>query len=653
MRARWISAAIFAIVALLALPVGAQQADAPEVVLVDVNLARYDEDGQVTITTEFRNIGELDLDQVVVSQDGVVLDDVEVLSVEESSVRVGVVLVIDVSGSMDGAPLEAAKAAAIQFVNQKREQDSIALVTFASEVELLVPFTDNARAVTARIADLTAEGGTNFFDAIVRSAELYDADPDLQPHIIALTDGADDGSRSSVDEAIAAVTDNEVRVFGIALESEDFQGDTIRQITEASRGLYLATADPEQLDSLYADIRRELNNKVVLRFNATQSAPTDVSFAVQYENLRSSEIVEVPGFVTNGDPVAGGTTNSAGEFVLTPPQPYVVTGDLPAPAGVLRWMGIIGTAIATLGVVWILFCPKEEDTQEKLRRRMASFERAPDAQERAGIFQTGFLRSLSDRAESLVQRRGLLYTVNAALEQANIALRPGEAIALSLVLSVLLGGLVGALSANVYIGVLVAAISLALVFVVLTILGRSEKRKFENQLPDTLTLLATSLRAGYSLLQAIEAVASEAPMPTAREFGRSITEIRLGQPVTAALQGIAERTKSDDFAWAVMAVEIQREVGGNLSEVLNTVADTMLQRNRLRREVKALTAEGRISAYVLASMPFALFAWLFITNREYLEPLLSNTVGIGALAGGLVLMAIGIYWMAQIVDIEI
>src|SRR5690606_9174175 len=160
--------------------------------------------------------------------------------------------------------------------------------------------------------------------------------------------------------------------------------------------------------------------------------------------------------------------------------------------------------------------------------------------------------------------------------------------------------------------------------------GSREKRKFEQQLPDTLVLLATSLRAGYSLLQAVEAVASEAPdptarefgrgiaearrgrrvpgppqgmrgrppsedyewaveavaseapNPTAREFGRAIAEARLGRSVVEALQGITERTQSKDFEWAVMAIEIQREVGGNLAEVLQTVADTMLARNRLR-----------------------------------------------------------------------
>ncbi len=120
-----------------------------------------------------------------------------------------------------------------------------------------------------------------------------------------------------------------------------------------------------------------------------------------------------------------------------------------------------------------------------------------------------------------------------------------------------------------------------------------ERKKFDNQLPEVLTLLATSLRAGYSIMQAIEAVAAEAPEPSNREFGQAMAEIRLGRPMIDALGDIAVRMESQDFEWTVMAIAIQREVGGNLAEVLQSTAETMLFRNRFRREVKALTAEGR------------------------------------------------------------
>jgi tight adherence protein B len=218
---------------------------------------------------------------------------------------------------------------------------------------------------------------------------------------------------------------------------------------------------------------------------------------------------------------------------------------------------------------------------------------------------------------------------------------------------VVVGLLVALFTRNPITGLVALVVAVLLVVAALNFLGSREKRRFENQLPDTLTLISTSLRAGYSLLQAVEAVASEAPNPTAREFGRAIAEARLGRPVVSALQGITTRTQSQDFEWAVMAIEIQREVGGNLAEVLQTVAETMRQRNRLKGEIRALTAEGRISAIVLGALPFVMALFLYSTNRGYISTLFSSTFGYIAVGIGLLLMAAGIVWLRRIVNIEV
>ena len=130
-------------------------------------------------------------------------------------------------------------------------------------------------------------------------------------------------------------------------------------------------------------------------------------------------------------------------------------------------------------------------------------------------------------------------------------------------------------------------------------------------------------------------------------------ESRLGRSVPEALEGIVMRTQSKDFEWATMAIEIQREVGGNLAEVLQTVGDTMRARNRLKGEIRALTAEGRISAIVLGSLPFLLFIFLWFSNREYLNPLITSTFGQMALGVGVMLILAGLFWLKKIVDIEI
>jgi tight adherence protein B len=243
--------------------------------------------------------------------------------------------------------------------------------------------------------------------------------------------------------------------------------------------------------------------------------------------------------------------------------------------------------------------------------------------------------------------------LNSALDAANILLRPGEAIAASIALAAVAGGLVAVLMKSFLWGGMVFLIAVLIVFALVERAGRQERARFEQQLPDSLTLMATSLRAGYSLVQAVESVAGESPNPTGREFGRAVAESRLGRPVVQSLQGIADRMSSEDFRWTVMAIEIQREVGGNLSEVLQTVADTMVARNRLRGEVKAITAEGRISAVVLVLIPVALFSFLLIVNPTYLAPLLTNPVGIAALVVAGLLLVMGIFWLRRLVDVEV
>jgi tight adherence protein B len=138
-----------------------------------------------------------------------------------------------------------------------------------------------------------------------------------------------------------------------------------------------------------------------------------------------------------------------------------------------------------------------------------------------------------------------------------------------------------------------------------------------------------------------------------RELRRVVTEARLGRPLEESLEAVAERMDSKDFAWAVMAIVIQREVGGNLSELLMTVAETMTQRERLRREVRTLTAEGRISAYVLGILPIGLAVAMRMLNPDYLNVLFEDSLGRILLGGSVVMMIGGFFWMQKIVKIEV
>ena len=188
------------------------------------------------------------------------------------------------------------------------------------------------------------------------------------------------------------------------------------------------------------------------------------------------------------------------------------------------------------------------------------------------------LRRFVRQAESVAKKRGMLGNIETALDQANIPLRPGEAIAGALAVSILSAIFLGLFMQSLLGALIGAAVALMVASAAVNYVARRERTQFVKQLPDTLNLISTSLRAGYSLLQSLEAVASEAGDPTKREFGRALNETRLGRSPVDALKDVAERMESVDFDWAVLAISIQREVGGNLAEVLQTAAETMMHR---------------------------------------------------------------------------
>ena len=308
------------------------------------------------------------------------------------------------------------------------------------------------------------------------------------------------------------------------------------------------------------------------------------------------------------------------------------------------------SAIAMFLLIIILF-GKGRTSSTSVERRLATV--GGDTKASSGFFaRFAFLRKAARSAEQAAEKRGATNMIETALEQANVPMKAGEAIIAALLVATLTFVLVTAFAQSAIWGLVSGALLLVLALLFVNNVAARQRKRFETQLPDTLNLLATSLRAGYSLLQAIEAVGEEASEPTRREFGRAMAEIRLGRQMSDALSDIAVRMDSVDFEWAVLAIEIQREVGGNLAEVLQTTSETMVQRNRLRREMKALTAEGRISAVILGVMPFAIFLFIFLANPGYIEPLVTSVLGWALLGGATFSIGVGIFWMSKIVKVE-
>jgi tight adherence protein B len=299
------------------------------------------------------------------------------------------------------------------------------------------------------------------------------------------------------------------------------------------------------------------------------------------------------------------------------------------------------------------------DHRSRLERRLTGYgEKEPEPAERVvprGEQMHAETRLVQDMAEftgRIAERVGLLNRVEEKLEQADLPIRPTEAIFFYgvSVFVVLLGSL---LLLGFPRGLAVALLAAIGPLVFLELRRKRRLRKFETQLPDVLTLLAGSMRAGFSFAQGLEAVAEEAPEPSGRELQRSYTESRLGRPIEDALEDSANRMHSVDLMWAVMAIRIQREVGGNLAELLDTVASTMTERERLKHEMLALTAEGRLSAWILGVFPPGFALVLFAIQPDYMKTLFQNGIGVIAVIVSAVMAGIGFFWLRRMMAIEV
>lgn len=196
-------------------------------------------------------------------------------------------------------------------------------------------------------------------------------------------------------------------------------------------------------------------------------------------------------------------------------------------------------------------------------------------------------------------------------------------------------------------------VAFTLPFQLLARAGSKRIDALQGQLPDVLMILASSLRAGHSFLQALDSVAKEVDDPAQTEFARTLSEIQLGRNVDDALETLSKRVGSKDLDWAVTAITIQRRVGGNLSEILETVANTIREREQMRRQIKVLSADGRISMYILIGLPFLILGYLVMVTPTYLEPLTSTAVGLMLLGGAALLMLTGYIVMRRIVRLDV
>ncbi len=287
----------------------------------------------------------------------------------------------------------------------------------------------------------------------------------------------------------------------------------------------------------------------------------------------------------------------------------------------------------------------------------APVSRVPAARRQFGVVEkkpglTLTSEHLVDRVDDLLKRSSWTPFGAKELELAGLRITPGNLVVLVVAFAMILISVLTVLTGSVALGLLAAVFVPIGAKIYLQVLTDRRRKLFTKQLDDTIQMLASALRAGFSFPQALDAVARDADSPTAEEFARVINENRIGRDLVVALEQTADRMESEDFRWIGEAVAIHRDTGGNLNEVLDRVGATMRARNQLREQVNSLAAEGRLSGLILMLLPVGVGGFYALVNPKYMAPLIGSTLGFILLTVSASLYLIGGLWMRKIVNVK-
>lgn len=310
-----------------------------------------------------------------------------------------------------------------------------------------------------------------------------------------------------------------------------------------------------------------------------------------------------------------------------------------------------GMISGALAIVTYLLVARDTTKRRVPRRSLRSDAEDVRNEPTGGKFLESIRGAATDLGARIVEASERQGRIDAALDRAGLVMRAGEFVA-AVAGSSLLVGLILFLVMGPMGGLFGVVLTVVAAPLLLKFLTRRRNAGFANQLGDALLMMAGSLRSGLGLGSAIDSVANEFPPPISIEFQRAILETRLGRTLEDALAGVASRVDNEDFEWVVDAIRINRQVGGDLGNILDRVSQTIRDRARLRRQVASLTAEGRMSAFVLGGLPLVVGGVLYVTNPDYVEPLVSRTAGNLMLGASGTLLVAGVLWLKKLISVE-
>lgn len=589
-----------------------------------------------------------DLASVEATVDGAAQPAAAQLASDAATVERVTLLAIDVSESMAGQRFTQAKAAARVFVEQAPDDVRIGLVTFASGSGVVVKPTVDRDALQTAIEALTLSRRTELYAGVRTAVAALPAD--AQGSLLVLSDGKDT-SGDDVAGTLAAVRGSAAHVDVVALEQRGEPLDILGSIARAGEGTVIGADDPAALTAVFEAEAQLLASQVLVSFDVPAGwdggdATVGVALAADGQTYTDETFVAIP--------VAA--EREQGEPTAT--RPITVEGPAFAVTRPMMLGGIAAVGVGGLLLVLLMSGVFSRPKRASVDDRLAPYGESGRQFTKAGGggpagSGPGVKQQAIDATERVLRGRPLDVKLAQKLEAGGLTLHAAEWLLLHAGIAVG-SALVGyALSRSIAVAVLALFGGAVVPYLYLSRRSSRRLKAFGGQLADTLQLISGGLSAGLSLAQSLDTVVREGNEPVSGEFRRALVEQRLGVSIDESLSGVAERMRSDDFAWVVMAIRVQRDVGGNLAELLLTVANTLREREYLRRQVATLSAEGKLSAWILGGLPPAFFVYLLVLRPEYLQPMFDNTIGWVMLGGACVMMALGVVSLKKMVKVEV
>ncbi len=546
-----------------------------------------------------------------------------------------IAIAVDRSRSMAGTSLRDATAAARALVATTSTADSVEVIAFGHAAHTLSPFSHDASDPEAALSGMAVDrvSGTALWDAVVLAAHGVARSPETQGRVIVVvTDGQDVSSSASLDDAVTAAHDAHAAVYAVGIASPGFTPGPLRALAAETGGTFLEAASSAQLVSLYRSIGRSLARTWQLRY-ATAARPGDrldltVTVPGAGAATRALDVAGAPAAAPATSPTLLSRSAWRSRWA-----PFVLAGGV----GLLVLVAML-FGFAALGRNWL--AARLEPHLAPTRRRKTGTHRRDVRALMTRIF------AATEHAFAGVKQ---FRTLQRMLSRADLPLLAAELIYVCLASAVVFALVAVAAGGSALMLLLFLFMGAAAPVVVVAFKARARIRAFDEQLPDILTTIAASLKAGHSFRHAIQAVVDEGADPAAKEFRRVLTETRLGKQMDEALNDLSDRIGSKNLTFALMAVTIQRQIGGSLAGLFDMVADTVRQRQQFARKIRALTAMGRMSAYVLVALPFAVALAVSVLNSSYMSPLWGTPTGHELVAAGLTMIMFGSLILRKIV----